>query len=250
MSVSYDVQDKNAGQSMNEGGSRSRPGWFRRILASWGLLRRARATHIRELHADAPSVVISTPHMWDLVTVARSLAEGQLDDSTLDTLRELARDRLELLGAAALIRQGPPIEEDRIGFIANSLLVEAATDPAASRITSMTESQEAWFREIEAFKSLSIDDAYAEIARREPALESVRVRLLAETSPTPRHPDKKMSVESERECWNRISDGLSSVIGPHAASEDRLVRSLIALWRCRTAIGSAYGLSVNPEDDA
>jgi len=41
MSVSYDVQDEECGAVNERRGSRSRPGWFRRILASWGLLRRA-----------------------------------------------------------------------------------------------------------------------------------------------------------------------------------------------------------------
>jgi len=234
---------------MNEPRFSSRPGRLKRILASWGLLRRGRAAHTRGLRADQPGIVISTPHMWDLVALARSLAEGQPDDSTLGALRRFSRDRFELLGAAALIRQGPSIEEDRIGFVANSLLTEAASSSATWNSSLVTASQEAWFSQVDAFRGLPIDDAYEEIARREPMLDAARGRLLAEISPTRDYPEE-MSLESELERWNLISDELSSIVGPQAASQDRLVRSQIALWRCRAAIGRAGGLNVNPEEDA
>jgi len=232
---------------MNEPRSSSRPGRLKRILASWGLVRLGRVAHTRELRAEKPAIVISTPHMWDLVALARSLAEGQLDDSTLGALRGFSRDRFELLSAAALIRQGPSIEEDRIGFIANALLTEAASGSTTWNSSLVTASQETWFSQIDAFRGLSADDAYEEIAQREPTLESARVRLLAEISLTCDHPEE-MSLESELERWNRISDGLSSIVGPESASQDRLVRSQIALWRCRAAIGRAGGLNVNPEE--
>lgn len=225
----------------DENGRRASAGRLRRWLATFALFRVIDREQRVGLDAEAPNAVVHTQLAWELQVLALSLADrGTAPEEAIELLGNSAGSKtIELRRAAAAIRMGPSISENRIPFLANQLLLAAAD--GRTTVDPLLPEQEKWFREVEAFESLPPEDAYRILVLRQPALEALESSLLRDLG-------SESVYEIQDQILDRIIDEVRSLVGPDATIEDRLCRTQVARWRAQTHMIAAVGIASDDDD--
>jgi hypothetical protein len=235
-------------QSSREPGRRSRPGPTRptsnllarnganpfvwlvqlplRILALVGLgvvLNRHARQQRDQLHPVG--FLKCNPRITELDQLAWTLAANEREDEdAIQMLRDkAARRRNDLRWAAAHVRARRWIDEHRIAYRANELLLAAAEDRP---IDAGTVDQEAWFKQIDALSDGWNDAAFTRLVALQPRLADVERSITRS-----RHELRRAKLEGRElakgrvAVWRQIEHALDPLVGPRADSADQLVRS-------------------------
>jgi len=212
-------------------------GW-RRVagagLLFW-ILRRAEDEQLEEDRPEVASASGPTKHLREL---ARNLAREDVEVvRAVEELRGASQGHgNDLLRAAASIRHEGWIDENRIDYEANRLLLMAFG--RSTRPLSPDEDER--YRAIDTLVTMPIDDAFAELAQLQPALLSFRERcLLAVSDPSLRDASDK---DREDRLWTLLLNGLPSLVGPESGQSNTVLRSRIAFGIARVYLAKSMGL--------
>ncbi|HEY4021739.1 MAG TPA: hypothetical protein VGM75_23845, partial [Pseudonocardiaceae bacterium] len=139
----------------------------------------------RQIDADEPVIVSSTKRSEQLGRMAMRFAlDGHMDSAAVVELRSAAgRRRKELRRAAASMRLGGGVNENRSSYIANQLLLSAATGQPLQPITA---EHEAKLQRIHELQQGTIADVFARLVALQPALADV-ARTVQRATVTARH---------------------------------------------------------------
>ena len=180
----------------------------------------------RQIDAHVPVAVSSTKLSQHLAAMALQFAhDGQVDIAAVEALRSAAgRRRKELRRAAAGVRIGSEVNENRIHFRANQLLLAAAT---GQPLQTMTPQQEAVVQRIEELLQGTGADAFARLVALQPALADVARTIEQATETVMRQPadERRLAVD---QLYDRVGDLLRPLVGPEAEVGDPLLRTRAA----------------------
>lgn len=197
--------------------------WFAALIVVFAL----RRTVERQIDADEPQVISHTKQSRRLGAMAARLAEdGRLDSTAVEALRSAAgRHRKELHRAAAGVRMGGGVDEDRDRYVANQLLLAAATGQPPRPITV---EHEALLQRIEWFNQGSGDDAYARLMVLLPALADVAHAMEQAVATAMREPTDESRLAAAEQSRDLLANLLRPLVGPDADTEDSLLRTRAA----------------------
>ena len=195
-------------------------GWFAALIVVFAL----RRTVGREIDADEPQVISHTKRSRRLGAMAARFAEdGRLDSTAVEALRSAAgRHRKELRRAAAGVRMGGGVDENRDYYVTNQLLLAAATGQPLRPITA---EHEALLQRIERFNEGSGDDAYARLVILQPALVDVAHAMEQAVATAMREPTDESRLAAAEQLRDLLANLLRPLVGPDAETEDSLLRT-------------------------
>ena len=161
----------------------------------------------------------------ELDQLAWTLAANEREDAdAVQMLRDNAgRRRNDLRWAAAHVRARRWIDEHRIAYRANELLLAAAEDRP---IEAVTAEQEAWFQQIDALSDGWNDAAFSRLIALQPRLTDVERSITQAWRELRRaNLEGREFTRGRLAVWRQIERALDPLVGPSADSADQLVRS-------------------------
>lgn len=175
---------------------------------------------------EVPAAVRFNHRVDQLVQFAMELAsEGRSDSAAVEQLLTSAKRRGDLLDAAAYIRQGGVAEEDRTSWLANHLLISAAT---GQPVPHLSDSERAWFEEVERLMTMPLDEGFDKLSEMQPRLRDLANRISQNGD----------SISSFPELMKE----LQPLVGRRTLEGDRLVRSQTAYNIAESHLAALAGL--------
>jgi hypothetical protein len=162
---------------------------------------------------------------WTLDQLAWTLAANEREDEhAVQMLRDKSAWRgNDLRWAAAHVRARRWIDEHRVAYRANELLLAAAEDRP---IEAVSAEQEAWFQQIDALSDGRNDAAFTRLIALQPRLTDVERSITQAWRELRRaNLDGRELTRGRLAVWRQIEQALDPLVGPSADSADQLVRS-------------------------
>lgn len=189
-------------------------------MVVWAMGRCAR----EQLDADVPTMVSATKRSQRLYQLARGFAAtGRDDPVAVAALRAAAgRHRMDLRRAAARVRMSGWATEGPIAYLANQLLLAAATDRPVRAVTPELDD---WFQRIRQLDRGTVGEVFARLAAMQPLLANVERDVIAESEALGATSTDSRDSAAAAEIRTYIRTALGSLVGPGADADEPLLRS-------------------------
>lgn len=189
----------------------------------WHLIVAAVRYDREQLDADAPVVRAITKRSRRLGAMAGEFAvAGRTDPAAVAALRAAAgRHHKDLRRAAAGFRFDGGAEESRGAYLANQLLLAAATGQPVSEITDEQEDQ---FRRVDEFLEHHGEEGFAALVALEPRLGELERTINTEVQAAQEEPTDEAREVAIKEIRKHLQDALRPLVGPASDSADPLLR--------------------------
>jgi hypothetical protein len=181
----------------------------------------------RQIDADEPQVVSHTKRSRHLLRMVTPFAaDGRMDSAAVEALRSVAgrRDK-DLRRAAASVRMGGGVDENRFRYVANQLLLAAATGQPPRPITV---EHEALLQRIEWLLQGKGDSVYARLVVLQPALADVAHAMEQAVEAAMGEPTDESRLAAAEQSRDLLANLLRPLVGPEADTDDSLLRTRAA----------------------
>jgi len=205
-------------ETLNEGRPQTPSGGSRRVIGTLGLVGFLRAGAKRAEVVSDPQIISRNPRSDQVADLAMDFAQSDReDDACARDLLEAAAGRQKVLRAAATsVRFAGMAGESRVRDRANRLLLAAST---GTSVEPLSPELDTLFSRIEELYSVSVEDAYSQLAKLRPQLRLLEAQFGQRSTRT----------ENEKNAlWSELLAGLAPLIGPDADVSDPLLRSVSA----------------------